>query len=254
LLRGDKDLWGQANGCLNGSYSDLKPKICRVGVDGRDPDFLVWGDSHASAIVPVIDYVARARQLSGATALHTGCAPLLVGSTRVRFVNGSQCREVNLSVWNVIRTTGVKNVLLHARWANYVDHGSDEDLMEVFRMTLLQLQQLHINPIIIASVPEPDVDVPGALARAALSGVPPRTAISESEFAQRQERTFRLLENVAERFSVTIAYPHKVLCSGSICGYVNDRRPLYLDQHHLSVEGAMLLAPLFNGVLGQDLK
>ena len=121
-------------------------------------------------------------------------------------------------------------------------------------MTLLQLQQLHINPIIIASVPEPNVDVPGALARAALSGVPPRTAISESEFAQRQERTFRLLENIAERFSVTIAYPHKVLCSGSICGYVNDRRPLYLDQHHLSVEGAMLLAPLFNGVLGQDLK
>jgi len=49
-----------------------------------------------------------------------------------------------------------------------------------------------------------------------------------------------------------MVYPDELLCGVSDCKLIKDQFPLYIDDHHLSVHGAMLLAPLFEQFLRAD--
>jgi hypothetical protein len=49
-------------------------------------------------------------------------------------------------------------------------------------------------------------------------------------------------------YGVTVIYPHAVLCARGSCALSVDGIPLYRDEHHLSVFGALRLAPLMRGI------
>jgi hypothetical protein len=47
-----------------------------------------------------------------------------------------------------------------------------------------------------------------------------------------------------QRYGVTVLYPHHILCASGACEFALNDRPLYRDEHHLSVFGAMKLTPM----------
>jgi peptidoglycan/LPS O-acetylase OafA/YrhL len=254
LIRGQNDYWARTPECLNNAFRAPTPTTCRIGNPTSDPSFILWGDSHAATIAPIIDRLARAKMLAGTTVLHSDCLSL-VGQADSKVVNYPLCTEVNSAAFGTIRASGIKNVILHARWTRYVEQQDQYPALEqLLGSTLRELQQFGANVIVIASTSEPGINVPIALARAALSGIQISTALPEQNFLRREERTLSLLREVGEKYRVRIFYPHELLCDGSNCPFVKDGRALYTDEHHLSIAGAELLTPQFQELLGEDLK
>jgi hypothetical protein len=204
--------------------------------------------------------VALTENLSGWVAFQGACAPLL---QLQRYDQDVDCRGFNNAVLEHIKSHHIKNVFLHGRWGLYTEaerykqelggpalltpdlkeqenYGEFEQLVD---STLKELRQLDLNVVIIASVPEVGINVPTALTRAYMSGKTMEVAPRFAEFSERQARAFQVLRHAAGEYSVPIVYPHEVLCNTSACLVEKDDRPFYSDDNHLSVHGAMYLAP-----------
>jgi hypothetical protein len=253
------DFWNRRDECDG--------KICHVGTPGAQETFLLWGDSHAGALAPAFERLALSDNLGGAVAFQSSCAPLL--QMKRYDAGGKDCTDIGKSVLHYIDTHHIKNVFLHGRWARYTEstwHEQDLPVLltpdlrpeencaafdKLIRSTLAELRSRNLNVVIIASVPEIGKDVPTTLARIALSGKQMEIAPRREQFMKRQERAFQLLTSAADDYAVQIVYPHQTLCSASECSVEKDRWPLYVDDDHLSVHGALDLSPMLETLLKQ---
>lgn len=95
---------------------DRLPRMGDCGAAG--PSFAVWGDSHAMALSRTIDAAARDRGLCGIAVMRPATAPLL-GTWRLR--PGLEQRAWNDAAWSAISRTGVRHVILIARWSVNID-------------------------------------------------------------------------------------------------------------------------------------
>ncbi len=258
LLAGKGDYWARRDQCMG--------QICAIG--NSAPGFLLWGDSHAGAIAPLFEQMAAANHKSGAVAFVPACAPLL-GLKRYDQDDVKKCTRFNQSVLEFIKSNHISNVFLHARWGLYAegsryrqerggpalltaDRNPKEDYRELESLlpaTIQELQRLHVNITIIASVPEVEMDVPTVLARNVVTGKVSSLAPHYPEFLERQARAFKLLSQVAEKYRVRVIYPHQTLCNYSSCRIVSENHALYVDDDHLSTHGAMYLMPTFAPLL-----
>ena len=260
LLASKTDYWARRDQCMG--------QICAIGNSGSAPGFLLWGDSHAAAIAPAFEQMAAANHESGAVAFVPACAPLL-GLKRYDQDDVEKCTRFNQSVLDFIKSSHISNVFLHARWGLYAegsryrqerggpalltaDRNPKQDYRELESLlpsTIQELQRLHVNITIIASVPEVGIDVPTVLARNAVKGKAPGLGLPYPEFMERQVRAFQLLSQVAEKYTVRIVYPHQTLCNGSSCSILSENHALYVDDNHLSIHGAMHLEAIFAPLL-----
>jgi peptidoglycan/LPS O-acetylase OafA/YrhL len=259
LLSSKDDLWTRRDQC-NGT-------LCRIGSTGTPETFILWGDSHASAIAPVVEHVALGNRRSGFVAFQTTCAPL-IGMKRYDMAPG-ECGGLTDSVLARVDSDRIQTILLHARWAVYAE-GSGyfaesrppllltpsrrmEDnyiaLDTLLRGTLAELRRRQLNVVLIASVPEIGIHVPIALARMERTGFSVELAPRYSDFVRRQARTLQILRRAAEDYGVRLAYPHEEFCDTAVCSVARNGRPVYWDDDHLSSYGAMFLAPMFEQLL-----
>jgi len=260
LLQGKQDYWQRRAEC--------SARICRVGADDAVPSFILWGDSHASAIAPAIEQLAKDDGISGLVAWSRACAPVL-GLRRYDEDDPESCDRFNSSVLAFIKRQHIKTVFLHARWAllaegtrykqepgvpallttrrNPVDNYAEFD--RLFRATLEQLREISTNVVIIASVPEVGVDVPTMVARDRINGTEIDFAPRHAEFMERQARALDTLSRAAQSYGAQIVYPDQALCDQSSCLLMVGKYPAYIDDNHLSTHGAMQLLPVFTPFL-----
>jgi peptidoglycan/LPS O-acetylase OafA/YrhL len=250
-LRGANDTWPRSAECM--------AKPCRIGAPQAGESFVLWGDSEAEAIAPMVDREAQANHLAGLAAVRLGCPPLL----GVRL--GGGCANFNNAVLGRLQESHIRNVMLHARWSLFAEGqryqfepgkplplapgGKWQDNYAEFdrlvHATLQELRSRDLNVVIVASVPEVGLEAPSSLARVAEFGLPMEVAPRYGEFTQRQARTFQTLKRWADEYSMKIVYPHEILCDSSTCSVAKDGWDLYSDGSHLTLHGAMVLAPLF---------
>ncbi len=98
--------------------------------------------------------------------------------------------------------------------------------------------------ILVADVPEIDFDVPQTLARIALGAAPVEIRPTREAYRARQEFVAKDLAALQRRSGVAVIAPAAILCGSGLCAVEDGGRPLYRDHHHLTVFGAMRLAPL----------
>jgi peptidoglycan/LPS O-acetylase OafA/YrhL len=107
------------------SVADIRSgNLCRLGAaGGGDPDFLVWGDSHAASMAPAIDAAATQKGAQGMFAGHASCPPLaevkLLGYNDTR-----RCDAFNAAVRDLIAARHIPLVFMVAYWPKYV-HGAE---------------------------------------------------------------------------------------------------------------------------------
>ncbi len=90
---------------------------CRIGMDGPAPDVLVWGDSHAGAMLPGIDAWLRGQGRAGLAVTKAACPPL-VGIRRADKGQDHGCDIHNAQVLQFLAAAPeVETVVLPARWA-----------------------------------------------------------------------------------------------------------------------------------------
>ena len=91
--------------------------------------------------------------------------------------------------------------------------------------------------VIMGPVPEIAYHVPDTLVRS-WSGIGNLPLVSRQEFDIRQAKVLAALKQVEASGEASVVYPHQSLCNDKTCLVERDNRTLYLDDDHLSVEGA----------------
>jgi len=258
-------------GCIDKPRKlDADAITCTFGAAGAKPSFALWGDSHATVIMPLIADAAMRAHRSGLFARHHGCAPLLgVESSRAH-----GCREFNDRIAREIAgNPDIREVILHANWAKSAEGkayehddagdvfltdrqsraGSLRDDPAVFtrglERTAAALASAHKKIIIVASIPEIGWTVPETMARLAVSHSTRDLRPTLADYLKRQKTVFAALSEMRRKYGATIVYPHTILCAGGHCEVAANGIPIYVDAHHLTWRGALLLKPLLDPLI-----
>jgi peptidoglycan/LPS O-acetylase OafA/YrhL len=239
---------------------------CRIGSMGDvEVDFLLWGDSHAAAVLPAVDYAAKFTGHAGYFVGDAACPPL-IGVVRLRINMARQCRDFNYDVLSYIEAQGdrIKLVILAGRWAQLADGQSymnesgrgvviiDNEStsagptanLAVFerglRRTVTALVKMGKSVVILGDAPEVGWHVPFSLAAAEAWQRKPPTAPTSAEVARRNVMVDAVLKRVGAVAPFRKISLAAQLCPGE-CKVTHQGYPVYIDDDHLSAYGAVKL-------------
>ena len=233
--------------------------LCQIG--GRDgahqqPRFMLWGDSHAHALFPVVDEVAKEFGVTGLHASHASCPPLAdVDVLDTKW--GIGCRAFNDSVLRQIDRADLDAVFLAAFWSDvkaegklqYADgrdrKGSSASILELqLRALIARLRARGIAVFVFEEVPFAGDYYPARFAQAVWRGADAGSAgISISDYRTRQAQFSTYLDSLSDLDLHRISLVRDLCSDGSFCPAVTEGRSNFRDTHHLSVHGARRLAP-----------
>lgn len=218
-------------------------------------DLLIWGDSHAMAVLPILEELCTEYSLHGVAATYSATAPLVGFESPSPYGLRRDSLEYNQIVLDFARQRRVKNVLLVAKWANYeaayrADSASGKSFGEHLRSTAQALQDSGARVWIMAEVPHQQQDVPRALAKACLIGQDAsRVGVSLQTHRARIADAEAAIRDVA-KLGVVVLDPVDLLADATgLCRTESAGKALYRDEHHLSVTGSKELRPLFEPML-----
>ncbi len=257
--------------CFDPSLDAVRTRrLCRIGAEnGSEPSFVVWGDSHADALLPVIVDAEREKGRSGYDAATPSCPPL-AGVTVSRFPG---CLAFNDEVLKLAMDPKIDEVVLVGLWAYYTEGipygkanaseliltddrsraASRAENRAVFarslERTVAALSHAGKRVVIVASVPEVGVLVPETLARIRLAGTKKDIRPTLEDYFLRQGFAFDQFAAMHAKFGAIILNPHRILCGITVCEVVEGGRLLYRDENHLTSFGARKLLPLFRAEL-----
>lgn len=229
---------------------------CRIGVKGKPPRVLLWGDSHALAWAPAMDEMLRRRGESAILAIHSACPPLLGVNNPVSF----GCQEFNKTVFAWLAKHRMEEIYLVASWLSYSEPDGQYSLIDdmenkgnktVFPLALSRvitsLRPVTKSIVLIGPTPGAPDDIPFHLAMAHRLN----RSVPESKSAQQFRLRARWFWSEANRYEKThqviLVDPAPWFCNDKICRYTSaiDNRLLYRDGGHLSLSGAQFVAKHF---------
>ena len=249
--------------------------LCRFGAEtGPEAraDFLLWGDSHAVAIMSGVGFAAIQTGKTGLFAGYSSCPPLL-GAEIVHRDPNRNCAGFNAAVLEVLqKRDDIPLVILAARWALIAEghrpaneHGSPvllawadrrdtgpyypEHNFEIFQQaiseTIAAIRSTGRQVIILGSVPEIGWNVPRGLGDHLRLGRRLPAAPTTESVSLRHGRAESVLANLAKPPGVRFLPLSQLLCD-PVCRTSLEGRPLYYDDDHLSHYGSIkIIGPLF---------
>ncbi len=123
----------------------------------------------------------------------------------------------------------------------------------VLRATVEKVRAAGKRVVIVGPVPEFDVNVPAAFIKGAMRGKRDDIVMARTDFDERQRGVLPVLAELSRMDGVRVVYPHEQLCDANVCRATAGGRALYVDDDHLSPDGARLLEPALRSAL-QDLR
>ncbi|MDB5244137.1 MAG: acyltransferase [Parcubacteria group bacterium] len=246
--------------------------LCSIGDIGsiaRGADFVVWGDSHAEALVPLFNTLGRAYGVRGTVFDGAFCIP----------VNGvhqlpaaTSCEEETTSALAYIQKYDIHTVFLISRWSYYVMGGSsgdskafitDSEQASVSSKEAVLVLEKNLTAmvrewsregrevVLVKQVPEQfDFNIRDAFYRAVHLGE--RLELQSIKASRHQMyQTFpnAVIDSLGALPGVRIIDPAAILCEkGGVCALENKGKLIYRDEDHISTAGAMSLEALFTQV------
>ncbi len=211
-------------------------------------DLLVWGDSHAMALLPLFDVLCKEHSVRGVVATHSGTAPLVgvVSSNSVSLK--AESIPFNDAVISFIRSKRIQTVVIAAKWS-----GGEENrwLRQGLEAAISALRGTDTRVLIMGQVPNPKWDVPHTLAFTFWLGRDTELlGLPLGEYRKKFQSQCRIFEEVASEFpGITVLDPSVYFVNpNKLCRVEKDSSALYSDDNHLTVAGAMLLRPLFEPI------
>lgn len=220
---------------------------------------LVWGDSHAMAALPAIDFLCKDNGVRGVAATHSSTAPL-VGYKSNSSNLKNDCISFNNAVLEFIRKSDIRDVVLIASWNGYVTRdNTTQRLRQGVLDTINALKHNNIRIWFMRDVPIHPWNVPKVLSCAIWQnrGKPEDFGLSRAKYLEQKKIQDPLFEGItAEYDGIQILDPSSIFIGpNDLCRIEKDGKPLYSDSGHLSTPGALMLLPLFehlfNGSVGQ---
>jgi len=227
----------------------------------RTAPLLLWGDSHAQAMIPLMQDLCHDYNLNVYLATMPGNAPML----GVGFGPGGDLVGFNAGVMKFIENKKIQEVIFVARWSLYTKGNpwekdnvylydpkdrsrSPEDVFEeAFLKTMAQLNDLGVKVWIMKEVPMQRMSVPIVMANCMRFNIQMKgLGVTLKEHEIRTAFSSHLIDSVkSERVTVLEPLPY-LLSEDDICKVGDGKNPYYRDKNHLSEFGAKLLRPLFD--------
>lgn len=240
---------------------------CRFGAAGHQASYAIIGDSHAAAIRPAVEASGIMGAQAGTLYWKPVC-PLLADAEIINHPDHAECTDFKNRMWQEIEgNPNLQTIVLAGRWPYQVTGSlpesgganrtwlvdretiepSPEETKRVFERslarTLDRLDKLGRRAIIIGSLPEPGFDVPHSVAIARQRGRTESAGIERTVVARRLSEADRLLARAAARHANVRFLPiWESFCTAALCPVVQDGVPIYYDDDHLSLRGAITVA------------
>ncbi len=224
---------------------------------GSNPDFLVWGDSHAQALGFLIDEEAKENHLSGILATRGATAPL-PGAWRPN--KGKKSVDWNEKVLSAIVDQKIPRVIIISRWAVNIEgrpEGGMQSLVvdehshrlspaesaQVMRRSLNQVMDkllpLGTRVSLVGQVPEQSEEVPLLLARMKLyQPYMMPTGTPKALYDLRQKEVVRILGELREKGASIIDPSPWCFDKDGRSIITGHGRSYYYDDNHVSTHGA----------------
>jgi len=221
-------------------------RLSEFGVHNGPATCLVWGDSHAMALIPVLDDLCREHGLRGSAAMHSNTAPLLEFKNPNGGGIGEDAPRFNAAVVNVAIKRQVRFVVIAAAWFLYADDPSFGTQLE---HTVDRLTTAGIDVVLVRDVPHHTDDIPRLLLRAKSRGEDVRTVGIAVELHREKNRVAdKWLEKRAGPRVIVLDPTEYLIDETGLCRGELDGVAMYRDGSHLSTAGARRLKPLFEPV------
>ena len=249
--------------------------FCHFGPTGRSMSALVWGDRHATALIPALKDGADRHDISLVGASFAGCIPL------DGLENIARCAHFNHRVEKAMAEQTFSDVVLAARWSLYVygqmsgdkEHAlkdpstgkyvravAEQRFAEGLRQRVKQLRAAGHRVWLVKEVPLQEIIVPYRLSRLAMMNRPvDGEGLPVAEHVKRQAFITQVFDELAAADSgVTVLDPAPLLCGADgLCRVELNGQALYTDDNHLSEVGARhieaFLEPLFRSLKSRGL-
>lgn len=272
LADGAADISVSEKACMvkNRKTAGREDSLCTIGADGPLPSFVVFGDSHAGALMPGLDQVARRHGEKGIHAAVQSCPPL-DGVLNLNDEFAQRCVLFRDNIFDLIeKSPSLRSVVLMARWPLYADGsrygtgdtgpkprladtltgrtGRGEVLAAGLERTVARLQRAEKKVFLVYSIPEVGWNVPSVAARALRFRKPVDIRPRLIDYRQRNVLVARTIAGLKERYGVQVLYPEIQLCGEEFCAVVKDGRALYSDDDHLSVYGVEAISSIFEPI------
>ena len=255
--------------CLESEVYDGSEYRCAIGAKQDQPtSFLLWGDSHAIAISSRLSDAASSRGIKGYVALRGGCPPFFTSPTLNSRFYRDTCAAVSARVRSLLLERKITHVILSARWAFYAEGGgfqngayianrfdsgdlpqNHEAFRQALRGTVEILVGSGLKVTILGPVPELTFNVSNAIVRAKMRREQIAFILKRDAFLKRESVVLPLLAELETKSSVTVLYPHTLLCGAHNCDTIRDEMPLYSDDDHLGKYGTKVIFPLLEQAL-----
>jgi peptidoglycan/LPS O-acetylase OafA/YrhL len=236
------------------------PAGCTTGLRDRAPSLMLWGDSHADHLSPLMQAFGEFHPATPTLARSfSRCPPIKDYQLRDARAE-ADCHAFNAAVLDEVRALrqgGLEGVVLAGRWLRVF--GAPElhemqdmksgvpaaplqmpELAENLSQTVAELTRMGLQVLIVAPIPEMPSDIPVCLARESLEHCSvPRAVID----AQRSE-VMQLLESIRDRHpGIQIVDFIDQLCDATTCFAERDGAIYYRDEHHLTASASRGLLP-----------
>lgn len=237
--------------CLLPTFDNTSPD-CIIGKG--DINIIVLGDSHAATLFPVITKL----NTQGASIFWTlSSCPIIKG---IQQKHESGCNDFVSSRLELLKTSYPNVPVLIADRSTYYYHNKDsnyyfdnkESFKNNFRTnyinTMCQISKNH--PVyVLKPIPSYPYDVPKRMVtdRIFRFNEKPLTVFIP-EYQANNKFLLEIMEETSEKCGVHLLDPTDYLCKNGTCYATKEKSPLYSDDNHLSDEGSMQLAPLFQNI------
>ena len=249
--------------------------FCHFGPKNPAVSALVWGDSHATALIPALEIGAEKHDISLMEASFAGCVPL------DGLENIARCAHFNRRVEKAMSEQPISDVVLAARWSLYLygqmsgdkEHAlkdpstgqyvravAEQRFADGMRERIKGLRAAGHRVWLVKEVPLQEIIVPYRLSRLAMMHRPvDREGLPVAKHLAREAFISQLFDELAAADSgVRVLDPAPQLCGADgLCRVELNGRALYTDDNHLSEVGARhieaFLEPLFSSLQSRGL-
>lgn len=249
--------------CLLLNSDQVQDRACLLGANkDATATRLLWGDSHAAALLPAIEGNATREGRPVWLYSMSGCPPVISDDLRQR------CRDFNEHTMEQIRRLQIKDVVLASNWSLYVYGREDGDrkiLLNAHDSTIEAEARMAVAlKARVKAIRETGAqvwlfkEVP-LQRKAAISRLTSLARIGRSaeglgrplqEHLARQRFLGTLFDSMsAADPGVHVIDPTPLMCAGGVCSLDFNGHTQYKDEDHLSDAGSARLSPLFAPVL-----
>jgi peptidoglycan/LPS O-acetylase OafA/YrhL len=228
--------------------NNFSKNICKHG-DLNNLNAVLWGDSHANQLVPVLTTIAEKKGFGFYEYSSTGCPPI---KNIERLNKSSQnCAQKTDIIYKKIKDDPkIKNIIIHAYWSYYFDKNHTYSLSNLpidleFKTQLMELIKNNKNIFIILSIPEMNTDPRKYFIRNNMFN---KKDLENDDKIKLNLKTHKIKNfeflKITENIKYTNIYqfdPASILCDELNCFSIRDNKILYRDKSHISKKNSYVL-------------